>query len=614
MRKLIFLVAVAPRRRCGLEQQIRFCSSKDGVRIACGMTGDGPPLVRAANWLSHVQFDLESPVWRHWIEEFSRFHRYVRYDERGCGLSDWIVDDFSFDAWVHDLEAVVDSLGVERFVLMGLSQGGAVGIAYAVRHPERVSHLVLYGTYAVGWAKGLPEEAVEEYRAQIQLTRMGWGRDNPAYRQMFTSQFIPEATPEQARWFNELQRNSTSPENAAQFQTEFGKIDVQDLLPQVRVPTIVFHAQGDKVVPFEAGRRVAAGIPGARFVPLDGENHILLGDEPAWPRFLYEARRFIGVKEELLAERRSAMGGSLAGRATSAVGAEEKTAREAYAVLSGLTAVSLSLYRVAGNYVRYDHVARNLLKDARQKIIAAFRVPSAKRENYLFWAPPGSGKTYFVEEVAGSLGQVAQYRALNLAELTETEFRVALDELVDQKAPFLCLIDEIDAKSDSSWPYELLLPLFDSTSIEGARRAFVVAGSSGTSLGEMKARIGSRPKGSDLLSRIPSDNEYPIPAMGVGDRIVVALSQFRLAGKRLGRDVGEVEKLGLYFIALNPRFGSARALHELAVRAVERMPPGDDRVKYDNLFSPGDPENKAFWGQSLPIAADLSGTFLALQD
>src|SRR3989442_3276303 len=201
----------------------------------------------------------------------------------------------------------------------------------------------------------MPEEAVEEYRAQIQLTRMGWGRDNPAYRQMFTSQFIPEATPEQARWFNELQRNSTSPENAAQFQTEFGKIDVQDLLPQVRVPTIVFHAQGDKVVPFEAGRRVAAGIPGARFVPLDGENHILLRDEPAWPRFLTEARRFIGVKEELLMELRSAMGGSLEGRATSAGRSEKKTAREGLAGLSRASASTPYLVSAAGDYVWYQY-------------------------------------------------------------------------------------------------------------------------------------------------------------------------------------------------------------------------------------------------------------------
>src|SRR2546428_4192776 len=162
-------------REAWMEQQIRFCSSDDGVRIACATTGDGPPLVKAANWLSHVQFDLDSPVWRHWIEELSRFHRYVRYDERGCGLSDWKVPDFSFDAWVRDLEAVVDSLGLERFALLGVSQGGPVGIAYAVRHPERVTHLVLYGSYCVGWAnRDLPAQA-DESEAQVKLTQLGWG-------------------------------------------------------------------------------------------------------------------------------------------------------------------------------------------------------------------------------------------------------------------------------------------------------------------------------------------------------------------------------------------------------------------------------------------------------
>ncbi len=598
----------------GLEQQIRFCSSNDGVRIACGTTGDGPPLVKAANWLSHVHFDLDSPVWRHWIEELSRFHRYVRYDERGCGLSDWKVPDFSFDAWVRDLEAVVDSLGLERFVLLGLSQGGPVGIAYAVRHPERVSHLVLYGTYCVGWANR-DSPRTEEHGAQMKLTQIGWGRDNPAYRQIFTSQFIPGATPEQMRWFNELQRMSTSPDNAVRFQMEFGRIDVRDLLSRVKVPTIVLHAQGDQVVPFEEGRRVASEIPGAQFVALEGENHILLADEPAWSKFLYEVRRFIGVKEELLTDFPSPRSlGATRRTATSSVGIQSTEAQEAHSLLAGLTIASLSLYRVVGNYMRFDQAARNMLKDARHKMAAAFRGPSTRRENYLLWAAPGSGKTYFVAEVATSLDQVAQYRELNLAKLTEPAFRSALGEITDLKQPCMCLIDEVDAKSEERWPYELLLPFFDSSSVHGARRVFVVAGSSGSGPDGMKERIASRPKGADMLSRIPVDNEYSVPGMGVGDRIVVALSQFRLAGKRLGRDVREVEKLGLYYIALNRRLTNARHLQELAVRAVERMSPGDDRVKYDNLFNPGDPENKAFWGQSVAAAGDLVGAYLLVQD
>jgi len=321
------------------------------------------------------------------------------------------------------------------------------------------------------------------------------------------------------------------------------------------------------------------------------------------------------VKDEFLTDHPSPHGLGVTGRpATSSVGAQSTEAREAHSLLAGLSAASLSLYRVVGNYMRYDQGARNTLKDARHKMAAAFLVPSTRRENYLLWAAPGSGKTYFVAEVATSLGQVAQYRELNLAKLTEAAFRSALGEITDLEQPCLCLVDEVDAKSEERWPYELLLPFFDSPSVHGGSRVFVVAGSSGSGPEGMKETIASRPKGADMLSRIPIDNEYSVPGMGVGDRIVVALSQFRLAGKRLGRDVREVEKLGLYYIALNRRLISARHLHELAVRAVERMSPGDDRVKYDNLFHPGDPENKAFWGQSLAAAGDLAGAYLLVQD
>ncbi len=281
-----------------LEQQIRFCTTPDGVRIAYATVGNGPPLVRTAHWLTHLQFDVDSPVWRHWIREFSTYHRYIRYDERGCGLSDWEVKDFSFDAWVRDLETVVDSIGLEKFVLLGVSQGGAVSIAYAARHPERVSHLILYGAYAKGWAKrNLPPEEVEEIKARITLTRTGWGKDNPSARQVFTSRFIPDATLEQIRSFNDLQRVSTSPQNAVRFQNEFSTIDVVDLLPKVSVPTIILHARDDVVVPFELGRELAGLIPNSHFVPLEGRNHIMLEHDPAWRKFLFEVRRFLGLKE-----------------------------------------------------------------------------------------------------------------------------------------------------------------------------------------------------------------------------------------------------------------------------------------------------------------------------
>jgi class 3 adenylate cyclase len=280
-----------------MDQRIHFCTASDGVRIAYATVGEGPPLVKAANWLNHLEFDWRSPVWLHWLKELSRHHMLVRYDERGCGLSDWQVEDFSFQAWVCDLETVVDSLGLEHFPLLGISQGCAVAVAYAVRHPERVERLVLYGGYARGWAKRrLSPEMREEYQAVLTLMRQGWARDNPAYRQIFTTGFIPGATAEQMRWFNDLERISASPDNAVRFMTEFGNIDVDDLLPLVRVPTLVVHARGDLRCPFDEGRRMAASIPGARFVPLEGENHLLLPDEPAWPVFLREVRGFLGVE------------------------------------------------------------------------------------------------------------------------------------------------------------------------------------------------------------------------------------------------------------------------------------------------------------------------------
>ncbi len=208
------------------------------------------------------------------------------------------MEDFSFNAWVRDLESVVDALSLDRFVLLGISQGGPVAIEYAVRHPERVSHLVLYGTYERGLAKrGLSPDEVEEARAVLTLTKQGWGRDNPAYRQIFTTSFIPDANAEQIRWFNDLQRVSTSPENAVRFMREFSGIEVTDQLPQVPVPTLVLHARDDARCPFEEGRRVAAAIPGARFVPLESRNHILLEDEPAWATFLAEVRSFLGIEE-----------------------------------------------------------------------------------------------------------------------------------------------------------------------------------------------------------------------------------------------------------------------------------------------------------------------------
>ncbi len=273
-------------------QEIRFCTSSDGVSIAYATVGKGSQLVKAANWLNHLEYDWQSPVWRHVFTELSRDHQLVRYDERGNGLSDWEVDELSLDAFVRDLEAVVEAAEVERFALFGMSQGCAVSIAYAVRHPERVSQLILYGGYALGWAKrGIREK--EQGNAVVELVRQGWGQDNPAFRQMFTSQMMPGATGKQMDWFNELQRKTTSPEIAARLRVAIGEIDVMSLLPQVSIPTLVLHARGDAVAPFDGGRKMASMIPGARLVSLDSANHLLVEGEPAWPRFLAEVRSFL---------------------------------------------------------------------------------------------------------------------------------------------------------------------------------------------------------------------------------------------------------------------------------------------------------------------------------
>jgi len=277
-----------------LRQTIRFCKASDGTRIAVASAGRGPPLVRAAHWLSHVEYDLDSPVWRHWVETLSRRHTYVRYDQRGCGLSDWDVSDLSFDALTSDLEAVVDSLGLERFPLIGMSQGGAIAMNYALRHPERVSCLVLVGAYARGaLLRAETEDARLEAETLENLMRIGWGHDNPAFRQVFTNLFIPGGRPEQHQWWNDLERRSATPENAARILHAFHRIEVSDIARRLRVPTLVMHARWDARIPFEEGRHLASLIPEARFVPLDSSNHILLEDEPAWRHFLAELHGFL---------------------------------------------------------------------------------------------------------------------------------------------------------------------------------------------------------------------------------------------------------------------------------------------------------------------------------
>lgn len=278
----------------GSKQQIRFCRAKDGAQIAMAVMGEGPPLLRAAHWLSHVEFDARSPVWAHWLRELSRDHTYIRYDQRGCGLSDLSPPSMSFDAWVDDLEATVDALGLDRFPVFGMSQGGAIAIAYAARHPEKVSHLVLLGAYGRGrLRRSVTDQQRQEAEILLDLVRIGWGRDNPAFRQLFTTMFIPDGTREQHEWFNELERISASPENAASILAATYQIDVLSLAKTLNVPTLVCHARDDARVPFEEGRNLAAAIPSARFMPLESRNHVLLETEPAWPIFLGELRSFL---------------------------------------------------------------------------------------------------------------------------------------------------------------------------------------------------------------------------------------------------------------------------------------------------------------------------------
>lgn len=280
-----------------MDQRIHLCSTGDGTRLAYARSGRGPPLVKTANWLTHLKSDWDSPVWRHWLTELSTHRTLVRYDERGCGLSDWDVPEISFDAWVEDLEAVVDAEGIDRFALLGVCQGAAVAVAYAARHPDRVSRLVLYGGFARGRLAGDPPEPTRrEAETLANLVALGWGQENPAFRQVFTTLFLPEATPAQMQWYTELQRISTNTSNALAIGRTVFNTDVRDLAPRVTAPTLVLHARGDAMIPFRRGRELAALIPEARFVPLDSRNHILLEEEPAWGEFLHHVRDFLRVE------------------------------------------------------------------------------------------------------------------------------------------------------------------------------------------------------------------------------------------------------------------------------------------------------------------------------
>jgi pimeloyl-ACP methyl ester carboxylesterase/DNA-binding CsgD family transcriptional regulator len=281
-----------------MDQTIRFVTTNDGVKLAYAVSGSGPPLLKTANWLNHLEFDWESPVWGHWFSLFASKNSLYRYDIRGSGLSDWTPDKLSFDQQVSDLECIADAAGLGKFALLGISQGASVAIEYAARHPERVSHLIIHGGFSRGWARR-GAESERAGRAWVELVRVGWGTKTAAYRRMFAELFIPKASEEQIAWFTELQHRSTKPEIAARIMEESGVIDVSHRLAEVRTPTLVMHPRHDVIVPFEQGRRIAAGIANARFVEFDSDNHLLLEDEPAWLKFVEVVGEFLGWQRDV---------------------------------------------------------------------------------------------------------------------------------------------------------------------------------------------------------------------------------------------------------------------------------------------------------------------------
>lgn len=275
------------------KQKISFCKTPDGSALAYASTGEGPPLFKAANWLTHLELDWSAPIWSPIFKELSRDFHFIRYDERGNGLSDWKVKELSQATFVQDLATIIDQYDYERFPLLGISQGVAVCIDYAIAHPERVTKLVLFGGYPKGWRVDATPEVTANRQAMMTLTRDGWGQENPAYRNIFSSTFMPTATSEQLDWFNDFQRRTTSPENAVRFLEAFADIDVRDKLSQIKVPTLIIHSRGDQRIDWTVGRDMASEIPNAEFVVLESDNHLLLEGEPASETFIETVRAFL---------------------------------------------------------------------------------------------------------------------------------------------------------------------------------------------------------------------------------------------------------------------------------------------------------------------------------
>jgi pimeloyl-ACP methyl ester carboxylesterase len=583
-----------------MEQEIRFCKTANGVRIAYTTVGKGPALVMVPGWVSHLQLQWEHPAGKAYLEKASGHRTLIYFDKHGCGLSERNREIFTLDSEVEALESVVDHLKLKNFALFGYSQSGPIVISYVVKHHRRVSHLILFDTYARGEA--IATDKVKT--AFLSLVRAHWGIGS----QTLTDIFLPDAEPSAVQWFNQLQREATNSEMAAKLMDLTYQIDVTDLLSKIRIPTLVMHRRGDRAIPFHCGMEMAAMIPNARFVPLEGKMHVpFLGDSDAVQRVIAE---FLGDVLDI-SSLKPDVKPDVQERGQTPYDA---TATEAHALITRSDEIELSRYRVVGKYTRYDEPVRNTLRDARTRITAGCLQPSRKRENFLIWAAPGSGKTYFAQQIAESLPKTIRYQEINLVKCGEQEFRDLLGRFDGKDLPCLFLIDECDAKPLEPWPYEILLPYLDASVEQGTQLVFILAGSGGESLDEMKKRIAARPKGPDLLCRIPSGNEYEIRPLSIGDRILVVLSQFREVGREFNREISSVEKLGLYYVALNPRLVNARQLREFAVRAIERIPPNEDCIKYDHLFSAGDPDNKDFWLHAQPIVASLVNSFTVLKD
>jgi pimeloyl-ACP methyl ester carboxylesterase len=279
------------------DQQVQFFTTSDGARIAYHVGGQGPVLVRTIHWLNHLDFEWKTPLRRQWLSEIMCHNTLVRYDQRGSGLSDWNISDFSFERTVRDFEELVDAAGLEKFSILGGCQGAAVGIAYAVRHPERVNKLVINGTFANGWPAPGPG-AQEHLEAMLTLIRSGWGRDNPAFRQLWTTLFRPDADSVEVAWLNELQRITSSPENAARMIAEFPNIKILDMLPKISCPTLVLHSRDDGAVPVQEGKLIAARIRGARFVELPSRSHMVAPGDTGWEQLVQEFAAFMGWNQE----------------------------------------------------------------------------------------------------------------------------------------------------------------------------------------------------------------------------------------------------------------------------------------------------------------------------